>query len=81
MLKQEVAELDPEIVLIVSGRGYAEPFIREAGLAPEWDRRGALQFDGSLDGRRWIIVSHPGTFAHRFEASRTALEGALAANG
>ena len=78
LLRQEVDELDPEIVLIVSGRGYAEPFIRGAGFAPAWDRQGALQFDGELGGRRWIVVSHPGTFAHRFEASRTALLGALA---
>jgi hypothetical protein len=78
MLRLEVTELDPEIVLVVSGRGYAEPFIAGAGLAPQWSRRGALQFDGMLDGRRWIVVSHPGTFAHRFEASRFALLEALA---
>jgi hypothetical protein len=77
MLRTEVAELDPEIVLIVSGRGYAEPFISGAGLTPGWSRRGALQFDGLLGGRRWIIVSHPGTFAHRYEASRLALLEAL----
>jgi hypothetical protein len=78
MLRLEVDELDPEIVLVVSGRGYAEPFITGAGLAPGWSRRGALQFDGPLDGRRWIVVSHPGTFAHRYEASRSALLDALA---
>jgi hypothetical protein len=80
MLRLEVAELDPEIVLVVSGRGYAEPFLAGAGLAPEWDRRGALQFDGMLDGRRWIVVSHPGTFAHRYDASRSALLAALSAS-
>lgn len=77
MLRLEVNELDPEIVLVVSGRGYAEPFISGAGLAPDWSRRGALQFDGTLGGRRWIVVSHPGTFAHRYEASRSALLEAL----
>jgi hypothetical protein len=79
MLRLEVNELDPEIVLVVSGRGFAEPFLAGAGLAPGWSRRGALQFDGTLDGRRWIVVSHPGTFAHRYEASRSALLEALAA--
>jgi hypothetical protein len=78
MLRLEVQELDPEVVLVVSGRGYAEPFLAGAGLAPIWSRRGALQFVGSLDGRRWIVVSHPGTFAHRYEASRSALLEALA---
>lgn len=77
LLRLEVEELDPEIVLVVSGRGYAEPFITGAGLAPAWSRRGALQFDGRLDGRRWIVVSHPGTFAHRYEASRGAVLDAL----
>lgn len=77
LLRLEVEELDPEVVLVVSGRGYSEPFISSAGLAPAWSRRGALQFDGTLDGRRWIIVSHPGTFAHRYLASRTALLEAL----
>jgi hypothetical protein len=79
MLRLEVDELNPEIVLVVSGRGYAEPFIAGAGLAPDWSRRGALQFHGILDGRRWIIVSHPGTFARRYEASRSALLEALTA--
>lgn len=77
LLRLEVSELDPEIVLVVSGRGYAEPFITGARLEPAWNRRGALQFHGRLDGRRWIIVSHPGTFAHRLAASRTALLDAL----
>lgn len=77
LLRLEVEELDPELVLIVSGRGYAEPFLSGAGLSPAWQRRGALQFDGRLDGRRWIVVSHPGTFAHRYEASRAALTEAL----
>ncbi len=78
MLRREVAELDPETVLIVSGRGYAEPFLAGGGLGPAWSRRGALQFDGVLDGRRWVIVSHPGTFAHRYEASQAALLEVLA---
>jgi hypothetical protein len=78
MLSLEVSELDPSIVLLVSGRSYAEPFLAGAGLEPQWSRRGALQFDGTLDGRRWIVVSHPGTFAHRYEASRSALLEALA---
>lgn len=78
MLRLEVNELDPEIVLVVSGRAYAEPFIAGAGHAPGWRRQGALQFDGTLDGRRWIVVSHPGTFAHRYEASRSALLDRLA---
>jgi hypothetical protein len=78
MLRLEVDELDPEVVLVVSGRGYAEPFLAGAGLDPLWNRRGALQFEEKLDGRRWIVVSHPGTFAHRFDASRSALLEALA---
>lgn len=77
LLRREVDELDPDVVLVVSGRGYAEPFIAAAGLQPAWSRRGALQFDGRLDGRRWIVVSHPGTFAHRYEASRAAVLEAL----
>jgi hypothetical protein len=79
LLRQEVTELSPDLVVLISGRAYAEPFLRDAGLAPEWDRRGALQFNGVLEGRRWIIVSHPGTFAHRYEASSNALELALQA--
>lgn len=77
MLRREVEELDPETVVVVSGRGYTEPFLVGGGLAPAWARRGALHFDGTLAGRRWIIVSHPGTFAYRYDASHAALLGAL----
>jgi len=81
LLRQEVEMLDPELVVVVSGRGYAEPFIAGAGLAPAWSRRGALQFNGWLGGRRWIVVSHPGTFAQRYEASRRALLEAMQVAG
>jgi hypothetical protein len=77
LLRQEVEELNPELVLVLSARGYTAPFLQGAGFEPAWDRRDALQFDGVLDGRRWLIVSHPGTFAYRFEASRLALVDAL----
>ena len=77
LLRQEVEELDPDLVLIVSDRGYAEPFLSGAGLSPAWQRRGALQFDGMMGGHGWLVVSHPGTFAHRYESSRAALAGAL----
>lgn len=63
LLRREVRELDPELVLVVSGRGYLEPFLTGAGLSPAWSRAGARQFDGQLDGRRWLVVNHPGTFA------------------
>jgi hypothetical protein len=80
MLRLEVNELDPEIILVVSGRGYAEPFLTAAGLSPTWVRRGALQYEGIPEGRRWIVVSHPGTFAYRYEASRSALLDVLEAS-
>lgn len=77
LLRREVEELEPEIVLVISGRGYTEPFMTTAGYNVGWVRRGACQFDGMLDGRRWVVVSHPGTFAYRFEASRLAVVEAL----
>ena len=59
LLRRQVQELDPDLVLVVSGRAYAEPFLRGAGLEPAWVRRGAMQADDRLDGRRWIVVNHP----------------------
>lgn len=78
LLRREVEELDPELVLMISGRGFLEPFLREAGLSPAWSRSGARQFDGELDGRRWLVVNHPGTFACRLQESLAAVESALA---
>jgi len=77
LLRREVSELDPAVVLIVSGRSYAAPFLSAAGFDVPWRRDGALQFDGQLDGRRWIVVNHPGTFARRFEESWEAVQRAL----
>jgi hypothetical protein len=77
LLRQEVKELDPELVLVISGRGFTAPFLSHVGIDPKWSRDGARQFDGSLDGRRWLIVNHPGTFADRFRASKAAVESAL----
>jgi hypothetical protein len=79
LLRQEVRELDPEFVLVVSGRGYLEPFLVGAAMAPVWSRDGARQFDGLLDGRRWLVINHPGTFASRFDASLLAIRRALQA--
>lgn len=78
LLRREVRELDPDLVLVLSGRRYLEPFLRGAGLSPSWVRDGARQFDGQLDGRRWLVVNHPGTFARRLDASLAAVEEALA---
>lgn len=77
LLRREVRELDPDLVLVVSAPGYLGPFLREAGLSPEWSRDGARHFDGQLDGRRWLVVSHPGTFAKRLQASTEAVDAAL----
>jgi hypothetical protein len=77
LLRQEVLELDPAVVLVVSGRGYAAPFLNAAGFDVPWRRDGALQFDGQLDGRRWVVVNHPGTFAKRLEESRGAVQRAF----
>jgi hypothetical protein len=77
LLGLEVAELDPAVVLIVSGRSYSQPFLDHAGVDASWERRGALHFSGSIAGRKWIIVNHPGTFAERYETSRAAVEAAL----
>jgi hypothetical protein len=78
LLRREVRELDPELVLVISGRGYTGPFLWHGGIEPTWSKDGARQFDGLLDGHRWLIVNHPGTFADRFRASNAAVEGALA---
>lgn len=77
LLRMEVDELDPELVLLVSGRGYAGPFLDAAGYVIRWQPDKALQFDGIIDGRRWLIVNHPGTFASRFEESFEAVQRAL----
>ncbi len=79
LLRREVNELDPDVVLLVSGRGYAGPFLAGAGFDVAWRPEGALQFDGQLDGRRWVIVNHPGTFARRYEQSLEAVQRALGA--
>ena len=77
LLRQEILELQPDIVLIVSGRGYTSPFLRGAGIHLDWSPNGALQFAGEVGGRQWIVVNHPGTFVSRLEASRTAVLTAL----
>ncbi len=73
LLKREIDELNPALVLVISRRGYLEPFLASAQLAPLWSSDGARQFDGTLDGRRWIVVKHPGTFASSFNASKAAV--------
>lgn len=79
LLRREVTELDPEMVLIISGRGYTDPFLRGGSIPISWSPRAALQFAGTIEGRRWIVVNHPGTFADRFERSWQALDLALRA--
>lgn len=79
VLRREIEELSPRVVLIVSGRGYAEPFLSSAGIHPDWTSASGLHFAGRIAGRDWIIVGHPGTFASRYEASANALTRALAA--
>ena len=78
LLKMELSELDPSTVLILSARGYLDPFLDGAGIRPGWaGRDGALHFDGQVEGRRWIVVSHPGTFVYRFKATAQAVSRAL----
>ena len=77
LLRREVNELNPDVVLVLSNRGYAGPFLEAAGYDIRWRPVGALQFDGSIDGRRWVIVNHPGTFARRFNESYEAIQSAL----
>jgi hypothetical protein len=78
LLRMELSELDPSTVLILSGRGYLDPFLDGAGIRPGWaGRDGALHFDGQVEGRRWIVVSHPGTFVYRFKATAQAVSRAL----
>jgi len=43
LLRQEVNELDPDVVLLLSGRGYAGPFLAGAGFGIAWRPEGALQ--------------------------------------
>ncbi len=77
LLRREVEEFNPNLVLVVSGRGYAAPFLKAAGYEIRWQPDGALQYDGMVDGRRWLIVNHPGTFARRYEESFRAVHRAL----
>ena len=77
LLRAEVKELDPQLVLVLSGRGFAEPFMAGARFHPDWRRDGALQFDGDIEGRRWLIVSHPGQFDYRYRATAKAISAAL----
>jgi hypothetical protein len=77
VLRREIEELSPRLVLVISGRGYAEPFLSAAGIRPQWHAGFGLQFAGPIEGRDWIVVGHPGTFASRYAASADALSGAL----
>ena len=78
LLKKELSELDPATVLILSARGYLDPFLDGAGIRPDWaGREGALHFDGQVEGRRWVVVSHPSTWAYKFNATARAVSKAL----
>ena len=81
LLRREVQELSPRVVLVVSGKGYTEPFLQGAGIEPQWSRDAGLHFAGKIDGRDWVVVAHPGTFAARYEASALALTRALESRG
>ena len=59
LLGLEVAELRPEVVLVLTGRCWFEPFAEHLGLDVEW-KKGLLEGVGDEDGgRRWIIAPHP----------------------
>ncbi len=58
LLAAEVAALRPEVVLVLAGRWWSEPFVDRLALDVTW-REGMLEGTGYDGVRRWVIGPHP----------------------
>jgi hypothetical protein len=58
LIAQEVASLQPELVLVLTGRWWFEPVADGIGLDVDW-RDGLLQGVADDGDRRWLIAPHP----------------------
>lgn len=60
LLRREVNELAPRLVVVLTGRWWFEPFAEALGLAVDW-REGLVEGVADESGRRWVIAVHPMT--------------------
>jgi hypothetical protein len=58
LLRMELSTWQPEVVLVLTGRWWAEPFVRALGLDVSW-RDGLLEGVATDGARRWVIAPHP----------------------
>ncbi len=64
-LRDQIAIIDPEIIVILGGVAFGALFAEDAKIA---DVRGQVR---ERDGRRWLVTYHPAS-AMRFPESRAA---------
>lgn len=60
LLRREVDELAPRLVVVLTGRWWFEPFAETLGLAVDW-RDGLVEGVAEESGRRWVVAVHPMT--------------------
>ena len=58
LLSQEVHELAPRRVLVLTGRWWFEPFAERMGLNVEW-QTGLVEGIAREPARTWVIAGHP----------------------
>ena len=63
LIRQEVRELRPERVLVMTGRGWFEPFARRLEIDVRWldGRNLAVEGAGAGVGAKWVVTPHPMT--------------------
>ena len=57
---REIDEIAPTRVLVMTGRGWFEPFAAALGLAVNWSD-GPVEGVADEPGRRWVVLPHPMT--------------------